>query len=175
LIKSLSARRSSTQAAEAEAVLALLGKRKEIMIVESIGSVLKKKGQDISSVAPGATVHEAIALMATNNVGAVLVISEGSLVGIITIRDFGRKVVLEGKSAREVRVQEIMTSSLITVTPETNVLKAMAMMTDHHIRHLPVLEHGELSGIVSMADLVNEVVTGQAFVIDQLQRYIGQV
>jgi CBS domain-containing protein len=145
------------------------------MVVELIGSVLKKKEQDISSVAPDATVHEAIALMATKNVGAVVVISEGKLVGIVSVRDFGRKVVLEDKSAKEMRVQEIMTSSLITVTPETTVLGAMALMTRHHVRHLPVLEQGELRGIVSMADLVSEVVTGQAFTIDQLQRYIGQV
>ena len=144
------------------------------MVVESIGSVLNKKGHDISSVAPGASVHEAITLMAAKNVGAVLVISEGALVGIISIRDVGRKVVLEGKSARDVRVQEIMTSSLITVTPETNVLEAMDLMTRHHIRHLPVLELGKLDGIVSMADLVSEVVSGQAFAIDQLQRYISQ-
>jgi CBS domain-containing protein len=160
--------------AEDKSTLVLFSERKEIMVIESIGSVLKKKGHEISSVAPGATVHEAIALMAAKNVGAVLVISEGTLVGIISIRDFGRKVVLEGKSARDVRVQEIMTSSLITVTPETTVLEAMALMTRHHIRHLPVLERGKLDGIVSMADLVSEVVSGQAFAIDQLQRYISQ-
>jgi CBS domain-containing protein len=160
--------------AEDKSTLVLFSERKEIMVIESIGSVLKKKGHEISSVAPGATVHEAIALMAAKNVGAVLVISEGTLVGIISIRDFGRKVVLEGKSARDVRVQEIMTSSLITVTPETTVLEAMALMTRHHIRHLPVLEQGKLDGIVSMADLVSEVVSGQAFAIDQLQRYISQ-
>jgi CBS domain-containing protein len=144
------------------------------MVIESIGSVLKKKGNEISSVAPGATVHEAIALMAAKNVGTVLVISEGTLVGIISIRDFGRKVVLEGKSARDVGVQEIMTTSLITVTPETTVLDGMALMTRRHIRHLPVLEQGKLAGMVSMADLVSEVVSGQAFAIDQLQKYISQ-
>jgi CBS domain-containing protein len=160
--------------AEDKSTLVLFSERKEIMVIESIGSVLKKKGHEISSVAPGATVHEAIALMAAKNVGAVLVISEGNLAGIISIRDFGRKVVLEGKSARDVRVQEIMTTSLITVTPETTVLDAMALMTRHHIRHLPVLEQGKLDGIVSMADLVSEVVSGQAFAIDQLQRYISQ-
>ena len=156
-------------------MLVLISERKEIMVVESIGSVLKKKGHEISSVAPGATVHDAIAVMAAKNVGAVLVISEGTLAGIISIRDFGRKVVLEGKSARDVRVQEIMTTSLITVTPETTVLEAMALMTRHHIRHLPVLNQGKLDGVVSMADLVSEVVSGQAFAIDQLQRYISQV
>ena len=117
------------------------------MVIESIGSVLKKKGHDISSVAPSATVHDAIAIMAAKNVGAVLVISEGTLVGIISIRDFGRKVVLEGKFARDVRVQEIMTTSVITTTSESTVLDAMALMTRHHIRHLPVLEQGSSRGL----------------------------
>jgi CBS domain-containing protein len=155
-------------------VLVLISERKEIMVVESIGSVLKKKGHEISSVVPGATVYDALALMAARNVAAVLVIAEGALLGIISVRDFGWKVILEGKSARDVRVQEIMTTSLITVTPETTVIEAMALMTRHHIRHLPVLEQGKLDGIVSMADLVSEVVSGQAFAIDQLQKYISQ-
>jgi len=144
------------------------------MVIESIGSVLEKKGHEVSLVAPGATVHDAIAIMAAQNVGAVLVTSDGALVGIVSIRDFGRKVVLEGKSARDVRVEEIMTTSLITVSPQTTVLEAMALMTRHHIRHLPVLEQGVLGGIVSMADLVSEVVSGQAFAIDELRRYISQ-
>ena len=142
------------------------------MAIESIGSILKKKGHDICSVVPDATVYDAIALMAAKNVAAVLVISEGTLVGIISARDYGRKVILEGKSSRDVRVQEIMTTSLVTVTPETTVLDAMALMTRHHIRHLPVLKEGKLDGVVSMGDLASEVISGQAFTIDQLHRYI---
>lgn len=145
---------------------------KEIMVIESIGSVLRKKGHEICSVAPDATVYEAIALMAAKNVAAVLVISQGSLVGIISARDYGRKVVLEGKSSRDVRVQEIMTTSVVTITPETTVLDAMALMTRHHFRHLPVLKEGKLDGVVSMGDLVSEVISGQAFTIDQLKKYI---
>ena len=143
------------------------------MVIESIGSVLKKKGHEICSVAPPAAVYDAIALMAAKNVAAVLVISEGTLVGIISARDYGRKVILEGKSSRDVRVQEIMTTSLVTVTPETTVLDAMALMTRHHIRHLPVLKEGNLDGVVSMGDLVSEVISGQAFTIEQLQKYIS--
>jgi CBS domain-containing protein len=143
------------------------------MVIESIGSVLKKKGHEICSVAPGATVHDAIALMAAKNVAAVLVISEGNLVGIISARDYGRKVILEGKSSRDVQVQEITTTSLVTVTPEMTVLDAMALMTRHHIRHLPVLKEGKLDGVVSMGDLVSEVISGQAFTIDQLKKYIS--
>jgi len=143
------------------------------MVTESIGSVLKKKGHEIRSVAPEATVYDAIALMAAKSVAAVLVISQGSLVGIISARDYGRKVILEGKSSRDVRVKEIMTTSLVTVTPETTVLDAMALMTRHHFRHLPVLKEGKLDGIVSMGDLMSEVISGQAFTIDQLHRYIS--
>jgi CBS domain-containing protein len=143
------------------------------MVVESIGSVLKKKGHEICSFGPDATMYDAIALMAAKNVAAVLVISEGNLVGIVSARDYGRKVILEGKSSRDVRVQEIMTTSLVTVTPETTVLDAMELMTRHHIRHLPVLKEGKLDGVVSMGDLVSEVISGQAFTIDQLHTYIS--
>jgi CBS domain-containing protein len=143
------------------------------MAIESIGSVLKKKGHEICSVAPGATVYEAVALMAAKGVAAVLVISEGALVGIISARDYGREVILKDKSSRDVRVQDIMTSSLISVTPQMTVLDAMATMSRHHIRHLPVLEGGRLEGVISMGDLVSEVISGQAFTIDQLQKYIS--
>jgi CBS domain-containing protein len=143
------------------------------MAVESIGSVLKKKGHEICWVVPGATVYEAIALMAAKGVAAVLVISEGALVGIISARDYGREVILKEKSSRDVRVHEIMTTSLVTVTPQSTVLEAMALMTRHHIRHLPVLEEGKLDGLVSMGDLVSEVISGQAFTIDQLHKYIS--
>jgi CBS domain-containing protein len=143
------------------------------MVIESIGSVLRKKGHEICSVAPGATVYDAIALMAANSVAAVLVISDGTLVGIVSARDYARKVILEGKSSKDVRVHEIMTTSLVTVAPETTVLDAMALMTRHHIRHLPVLAEGKLDGVISMGDLVSEVITGQAFTIDQLKKYIS--
>jgi CBS domain-containing protein len=142
------------------------------MVIESIGSVLKKKGHEVCSVAPDATVHDAIALMAAKTVAAVVVLSEGALVGIISARDYGRKVILEGKSSADVRVREIMTSSLVTVTPETTVLEAMELMTRHHFRHLPVLKDGQLDGVVSMEDLVKEVISGQAFTIEQLHTYI---
>jgi CBS domain-containing protein len=144
------------------------------MAVESIGSVLKKKGREIYSVAPDATVHEALAIMAAKNLAAVLVMSEGSLLGIVSARDFGRKVILEEKSAREVRVREIMTSSLITITPEATVLDAMKLMDRHHFRHLPVVKEGKLEGVVTMSDLMSAVISGQAFTIDQLNMYIGQ-
>ena len=144
------------------------------MAVESIASVLKKKGHEIYSVAPDATVHEALAIMAAKNLAAVLVMSEGRLLGIVSARDFGRKVILEEKSPRDVRVREIMTASLITITPEATVLDAMKLMDRHHFRHLPVVKEGKLEGVVTMSDLMSAVISGQAFTIDQLNMYIGQ-
>jgi CBS domain-containing protein len=143
------------------------------MTVESIGTVLKKKGHKICSVSPLASVYDAIAVMAAESIAAVLVMSDGgALIGIVSARDYGRKVVLKERSSREVRVQEIMSTSLITVTPQTTVLEAMALMSRHHIRHLPVLENDHLYGVVSMGDLMSEVISGQAFTIDQLNAYI---
>jgi CBS domain-containing protein len=144
------------------------------MSTESIGSVLRKKGHEIHSIAPSATVYQAISLMAAQSIAAVLVISEDTLVGIISARDYARKVVLKEKSSKNVTVAEIMTTSLVTVTPETTVLDAMALMTKDRIRHLPVLKDGKLDGLVSMGDLVTEVISGQAFLIDQLHGYITQ-
>jgi CBS domain-containing protein len=142
--------------------------------IESIGLVLKKKGHEICSVAPDATVYDALALMAAKNLTAVLIMSEDRPLGIVSARDYGRKVVLEGKSAKDVRVREIMTTSLITVTPDATVLDAMSLMKTHHFRHLPVLKEGKLEGVVTMSDLMREVISGQAFTIDQLHTYIGQ-
>jgi CBS domain-containing protein len=134
--------------------------QKELMDIELIGSVLKKKRQEIYSVAPDATVYDALALMAAKNLAAVPVISEGKLAGIVSARDYGRKVILEGKSARDVRVREIMTTSLVTVTPQATVLDAMTLMNRHHFRHLPVLKDGKLEGVVTMSDLMSEVISG---------------
>lgn len=145
------------------------------MLIGTVGAVLANKGHQIHSVSPSATVFHAIEVMAKNSVAAVLVISEGSLAGIVSARDYARKVILKGKSSKDVRVEEIMTTSLITVPPGTTVLDAMALMTRHHIRHLPVLENGKLDGVVSMGDLVSEVISGQAFIIDQLQKYVGHI
>jgi CBS domain-containing protein len=134
----------------------------------------EKKGHEIHSVAPGASVYDAISLMAAKSVAVVLVIPEETLVGTISARDYARKVILKGKSAQDVTVGETMTISLVTVTPETMVIDAMTLMSQHHIRHLPVLEDGKLDGLISMGDLMTEVISGQAFTIDQLHRYITQ-
>jgi CBS domain-containing protein len=143
-------------------------------MIETIASILKNKGRTIHSVTPDATVHEALAIMAEKGVAAVLVLAEGSLTGIVSAKDFGNKVVLPGKSARDTRVADIMTSPVITVAPEATVLECMGIMTRLHIRHLPVLSKGKLLGVISMGDLAGAVISGQAFKIDQLMTYVGQ-
>ena len=107
---------------------------------ETVGSILGRKGREIWSVAPEATVYDAIALMAAKSIGAVLVISEGTLIGIVSERDYARKVILQGRSSKETQVREIMTADLVTVTPEITVDDCMKVMTYSRIRHLPVLE-----------------------------------
>jgi CBS domain-containing protein len=141
-------------------------------MTETIGTILRHKGQEVWSVAPDSTVFEAIALMAKQGVGAVLVLDEGNLAGIVTERDYARKVILQGRSSKETRVGEIMTSELVTVGPENTVDNCMRLMTDYRIRHLPVLDGGKLIGIVSIGDLVKAKIADQAYTIDQLHTYI---
>lgn len=140
---------------------------------ETVGSVLGRKGGEIWSVAPEATVYDAIALMAAKSVGAVLVISEGILIGIVSERDYARKVILQGRSSKETRAREIMTADLVTVTPEITVDDCMKVMTYSRIRHLPVLDGGRLVGIVSIGDMVEAIIADQAHTIAQLHTYIA--
>lgn len=139
----------------------------------TIGSILGKKRREIWFVTPQASVYEAIALMAEKSIGAVLVIADQRLVGIVSERDYARKVILKGRSSKETMVQEIMTRDLIIVSPENTVDECMRIMTDRRIRHLPILDRGKLVGIVSIGDLVNAVIADQAQTIDQLHTYIG--
>lgn len=142
-------------------------------ISDKIGLVLKGKGASrLLSIAPEQTVYEAIQMMADNDVGAVLVLSGGQLVGILSERDYARKVALLGHASRETRVHEIMTTPVNFVTPEHTVDECMAMMTDHRFRHLPVLQHDKVVGIISIGDLVKWVISGQAHTIEALQDYI---
>jgi CBS domain-containing protein len=111
--------------------------------------------------------------MAAKGVGVVLVISGGRLAGIISERDYARKVILQGRSSEDTLVREIMTSDLITVTPEHSAEECMRLVTDHGIHHLPLLDRGELAGIISIGDLVNAIIAHQAHMIGQLHTYIG--
>jgi CBS domain-containing protein len=142
-------------------------------MVEKIASILKSKGSAIHSVSPNATVYEAVAMMAANGIGAVLVIEHGSLLGIVSAKDYGSRVVLQGKNGKEVLVREIMTSPVLTVGPDLKVMDGVQIMTTKKIRHLPVLEDGKLVGVVTLADLARAILAEQEHNIDQLMRYVG--
>jgi CBS domain-containing protein len=142
-------------------------------MVETIASILKNKGSAIHSVTPDATVYEAVATMAAKEVGAVLVIERGSLLGIVSAKDYGTRVVLQGKDGRDVLVREIMTSPVVAVGPDVKIMEGMQIMTSKKIRHLPVLENGELVGMVTLADLARAVLADREHNIDQLMKYVG--
>jgi CBS domain-containing protein len=141
-------------------------------IIDEIGSVLQQKGSEIWSITLDATVFEAIQMMAERNVGALLVISEGKLAGVISERDYTRKVALKGKSSRQTSVREILSGEVVSATPCHTVEDCMRLMTEKRVRHLPVLEGENIVGIVSIGDLVNWIITAQSRTIDQLENYI---
>jgi CBS domain-containing protein len=142
-------------------------------MVERVDAILTSKGSAVWSVRPEATVYEALAVLAEKDVGALLVISEGRLAGMFSERDYARKVALMGKSSRELRVREIMTSPVITVTPQHTIEECMRIVTEHHIRHLPVMDGEQLVGVVSIGDLVNAIISAQAETIQHLSNYIS--
>ncbi len=138
----------------------------------TIGAILAKKGSEVWSISPTATVYEAIELMAEKNVGALLVMKDDRLEGIISERDYTRKVMLKGKASKNVQVQEIMTKALVTVTLQHSVEECMRLMTDKRVRHLPVLENEKVVGVVSIGNLVNWIISSQHATITHLEDYI---
>lgn len=139
----------------------------------SVEDLMKAKvGSSAITVTPEETVFNALRLMANHNVGAVMVIENAQMVGIFTERDYARKVILMGRCSPETKVREIMTREMITVNPETSLEECMALMTKWHIRHLPILAGGRLTGIVSMRDVVQALITKKDDTIQDLEKYI---
>lgn len=138
----------------------------------TVGDMLRSKGHDVWAIGPDATVYEALKLMAEKNVGAVLVLEGDCPVGILSERDYARKVVLYGRSSRATAVREIMTERVVYVHPEQTAENCMALMTDKHVRHLPVLKGERVVGVISIGDVVKSIISAQEFIIEQLENYI---
>ena len=139
---------------------------------ENVRSILAQKSHVVWSISPETTVYDAITIMSEKHIGALVVLSAGRLVGIITERDYARKVILKGRQSRETRVREIMSEPVLFVTPDQTIGKCMYVMASRQIRHLPVLEADRVIGIISMGDLVNWIITVQDDTIRHLHNYI---
>lgn len=140
--------------------------------MRTVHHILAAKGPTVWSVSRDATVYDALALMSEKNVGALPVLDGQKLCGIFSERDYARKVVLRGKVSKEVTVGDVMTSPVVSVAPSARIEECMFLMTDRRVRHLPVLDGGAIAGIVSIGDVVKEIIADQQFTIDQLNHYI---
>jgi CBS domain-containing protein len=141
-------------------------------ITTTIGSILNRKGTAVWSVAPTNTVFEAISIMAEKNVGALPVLEGDRLVGMISERDYARKVILLGRGSKETAVAEIMSVNVKTVGPQDSVQECMQIMTENRVRHVPVMEDGKLTGLISIGDCVNWIISAQTAAIDDLERFV---
>ncbi|MCX7256148.1 MAG: CBS domain-containing protein [Polaromonas sp.] len=140
----------------------------------SVAHILNSKADNaIQSITPGASVFEALELMASKNIGALLVMEGQEVRGIFTERDYARKIVLKGRLSPQTQVQEVMTSAVMFVTPAQTSDYCMALMTEKHLRHLPVMDEGQLVGLISIGDLVKDIISEQKFIIEQLEGYIS--
>lgn len=140
--------------------------------MKTVRQLLDDKGSHVVSVSPDTTVFQALEVMAAKGIGAVLVVEDGKVVGVMSERDYARKVILLGKSSHDTPVREIMTGRVVYARPDHTVPECMALMTDKRIRHLPVLDHGRLIGVLSIGDLVKATISEQEFIIRQLENYI---
>ena len=144
-----------------------------MIITDTVSAILNQKGAQVWSIPPEMMVFDAIQLMADKNVGALLVMSGDKLLGVISERDYTRKVALKGKSSKQTPVKEILSSSVITASPAHTIEDCMRLMTENRVRHLPILDSDKVAGIVSIGDLVNWIISAQSVAIDQLENYIS--
>ena len=145
----------------------------EISFSEPIQLILREKGHGVWFIAPEATVYEAIQMMSDKHIGALVVVSGDRLVGIVSERDYARKVILQGKQSQTTPVREIMTTPVLYVTPEHTVDQCLRLMTSRHVRHLPVLDGEFIAGVISIGDLVEWTIRGHKHMIHQLENYIA--
>lgn len=139
----------------------------------TVRQVLEEKGRTVWTIGPDASVYDAVALMAEKEIGALPVVQDGRLVGLISERDYARKVILRGRASKDTPVRDIMTARVVYARPDQTVEECMAVITDQRVRHLPVLENGRLIGLISIGDLVKAIIAEQQFIIDQLVQYIA--
>ena len=141
--------------------------------MKSVADILNSKADaDVYNINPSATVFDALKLMADRNIGSLLVMEGALIVGIITERDYARKIALKGRTSLQTPVREVMTAAVMFVGPEQSTEHCMALMTENRLRHLPVVDEGKLLGIISIGDLVKDIISEQKFIIEQLERYI---
>jgi len=138
----------------------------------TVKQLLDRKGHEVYSIQPGDTVYSALEKMADKDVGALMVLDGNKLVGIFSERDYARKLILHGKSSKESKVQDFMSTSLYTVSPSDSIYHCMALMTDKRVRHLPVLDQNEIVGLISIGDVVNAIISEQKAIIKDLEDYI---
>ena len=142
--------------------------------MKSAAQILKSKPeQTVETVTPSTSVYDAVKRMAEKNIGALLVMEDVTIVGVVTERDYARKIVLMGRSSKETQVRDIMTFPVMYVRPDQTNEECMALMTDNRVRHLPVMDEGKLIGLISIGDLVKDIISEQKFIIDQLEHYIA--
>jgi CBS domain-containing protein len=139
---------------------------------KTVGQLVDAKGSEVWSIGPDASVYEALQLLAEKNVGALVVIEDEKVCGIVSERDYARKIILHDRDSRSTKVSEIMTAKVLTVAPDQSVAECMTTMTEHYIRHLPVVDGDRLVGVISVGDVVKAVMAEQAFLIQQLEQYI---
>ena len=140
--------------------------------MHTVKELLREKGSQVWTITPQATVYEALELMATKNIGSLVVLEEGNVAGMFTERDYARKVVLQGRSSKTTTVGELETQDVLYVGPDDSIENCMALMTDKRLRHLPVMENEKLVGLVSIGDVVKAVISDREFTIRELERYI---
>ena len=141
--------------------------------MKTVRQILDKKGREVYSVSPDESVFSALELMADKNIGAVVVVENEKVVGILSERDYARKVILHGKTSKDTPVRDIMTEKVLYVRPDNASDECMALMADKRIRHLPVLEHDKLIGIISISDIVHAIIEEDKYIIEQLENYIA--